>query len=290
MKSLLADSTLVFKDDIRLKSTHSEKFNVLDYRYQKNNEKKPIILFLHGFKGFKDWGHFNAIAENFAHKNFIFIKVNVSHNGTSPEHPLDFVDLEAFGKNTLSKEQKDFRQAVDWIFSEANDIPETEINLDRFYIMGHSRGGGGVINYAVSDARVKGVSAWAPVHDYAAKWTEEGKKYWKQMGTIYVLNGRTKQNMPLGFETVEDYFAHQKALEVLPNALRSEVPILVLHGDDDATLAVEHVQQFKFTHPASRIHVIPGANHVFNGKHPWEGGALPKETLEAIEETIKIFE
>ena len=39
-------------------SEFQDKPIVLDYGYKKTATKKPIIVFAHGFKGFKDWGHF----------------------------------------------------------------------------------------------------------------------------------------------------------------------------------------------------------------------------------------
>jgi len=38
---------------------------VLDFGYKISETKKPVIVFAHGFKGFKDWGHFNELMEHF---------------------------------------------------------------------------------------------------------------------------------------------------------------------------------------------------------------------------------
>ena len=45
-----------------------------------NNTNKNLIIFCHGFKGFKDWGPWNLVAEHFAKAGFFFIKFNFSHN------------------------------------------------------------------------------------------------------------------------------------------------------------------------------------------------------------------
>ncbi|BDC99427.1 alpha/beta hydrolase family protein [Persicobacter psychrovividus] len=266
------------EDGIRLAAPEEGYFNVIDYRFRKNNTPKPIIVFLHGFKGFKDWGHFNVMADAFANAGFVFVKVNVSHNGTSPDAPTTFVDLDAFGNNTLSMEQRDFRATIDWLFSGKCSIPKGEMDLSQLFILGHSRGGGGVINYACADERVKGTCAMAPVHSYDSKWSEEGKKAWQQQGVIYVYNGRTKQNMPLSYDTVLDYYANIDQLEVLKSAKNCPSPILIIHGDADETLAVEHLEDFKFNNPLSKKMIIEGANHVFGGKHPYEGNTLPEHT------------
>ena len=43
----------------------------IDVSYISNNYKKPLILFVHGFKGFKDWGHFNVMANYFPYIHFL---------------------------------------------------------------------------------------------------------------------------------------------------------------------------------------------------------------------------
>ena len=46
----------------------------------KPNSENPakVILFAHGFKGFKDWGHWHLIAQAFAEAGYLFIKFNFS--------------------------------------------------------------------------------------------------------------------------------------------------------------------------------------------------------------------
>ncbi len=46
-----------------------------DIGFLKNNKPKPIIIFLHGFKGFKDWGHFNSVMNFFIQQKFVFITI-----------------------------------------------------------------------------------------------------------------------------------------------------------------------------------------------------------------------
>jgi predicted alpha/beta-fold hydrolase len=50
----------------------------IDIYHQKNTQYKPLIIFCHGFKGFKNWGHFDLIATEFAKQNYVFAKFNFS--------------------------------------------------------------------------------------------------------------------------------------------------------------------------------------------------------------------
>jgi len=67
---------------------------LLDAAYV-SGKKRPVVIYAHGFNGFKDWGNFDLIARAFAQAGFAFVKFNFSHNGTSPDHPQDFVDFAA---------------------------------------------------------------------------------------------------------------------------------------------------------------------------------------------------
>ena len=62
-----------------------------------NNE---LIIFCHGFMGFKDWGAWNLVQTFFVNQGFGFAKLNLSHNGGTVTEGFDFPDEEAFAKNT----------------------------------------------------------------------------------------------------------------------------------------------------------------------------------------------
>ena len=68
----------------------------LSLDFPASESKVPLVIFLHGFKGFKDWGHWPLLGKELSHKGFAVLRMNFSHNGTTPESPFDFVDLESF--------------------------------------------------------------------------------------------------------------------------------------------------------------------------------------------------
>ena len=85
---------------------------LIDVTYIENKCPKKVVIFCHGFKGFKDWGAFNKIAEYFAKENLFFLKFNFSHNGTTLEKPSDFDDMEAFGNNNFCIELDDLNNPL----------------------------------------------------------------------------------------------------------------------------------------------------------------------------------
>ena len=90
---------------------------VIDVSYSENKTNLPVIIFCHGYKGFKDWGAWNVMAKQFAQAGFCFIKFNFSHNGGTVEQPIDFPDLEAFGNNNYTKELDDLESVIDWVYN-----------------------------------------------------------------------------------------------------------------------------------------------------------------------------
>ena len=62
------------------------------------NKDATVVIFSHGFKGFKDWGAFNEIAFYFQQEGIAFLKFNYSHNGTTVEDPLKFFRFRSLWK------------------------------------------------------------------------------------------------------------------------------------------------------------------------------------------------
>lgn len=257
-----------------------------DLRYNPDIIEQPLILFLHGFKGFKDWGHFNLMADELVNNGFAVFKINFSHNGTTPDHPTDFHDLEAFGRNTLGKELNDIKAAVDFVWSEPKF---GRFNLNRFYVMGHSRGGGTAIVFTAADRRVKRLVTLASIASVENRFTPEQIQEWEEKGVIYIYNGRTGQNMPMYREMLDEYRQNKENLDPLHNARHLECPHLIIHGTADETVNVSEARQLESATKNARLFLIDGAGHTFGGKHPFNEAGLPEHTLTAVKETVKFL-
>lgn len=279
------DSMMVKKENI-LHALHSDRRFGVDYRFEADGVKKPVILFVHGFKGFKDAMHFNVMADQMAATGFVFMKMNLSHNGVTPEHPMDFVDLEAFGQNNFTKELDDISVALDAIEAQKLGIPAEEFDIENIFLIGHSRGGSVSILKACEDSRVKKVVSWAAVPDLASFLSIDFVKEWKEKGVQYIKNGRTHQDMPMYYQMAEDFEANRERFDISIQLKRLKVPFKAIHGDEDETVPVESLLLFKQHYPAVQTHRIVGASHTFGGKHPWESNELPAHSTELINETI----
>ena len=269
-----------------LHSPHHDKPIAYDIRYRPDGSRKPVIIFVHGFKGFKDWGYFNLLADTLARAGFVYLKLNLSHNGTSPEHPTDFVDLEAFGQNNFSKEMDDLGVLIDHLFSPEFTIDSQEVDPGRLFLMGHSRGGSLVILKGYEDERVTGVVSLAAVSDLGQRWSDGELAQWKEKGVEYVPNSRTGQRMPLYYQLVEDYYAHTDRFDVPQAVKQLGKPLLAFHGSDDETVLVQAAHDIEQWNGTARVKIIEGANHVFGGKHPYEADELPADVQTVVDSTV----
>ena len=276
----------MIKKEFTLRSKHNDRPFGVDIRYTENGRKKPVILFIHGFKGFKDAMHFNAIADAVAQAGFVYVKMNLSHNGVTLDHPLEFVDLEAFANNNFSIELDDIGVMIDQLCSEQLDIPQAELDATRLYLAGHSRGGAVSILKACEDVRVKKLVTWAAVSDLEGFWSAEFLKEWKIKGVQHIKNARTGQDMPMYYQIVEDFERHSDRFRISSQLTNLDVPFLAIHGTDDETVPVEALLMLKNAYPSLQTFRIDGASHTFGGKHPWTEPELPEHTQVLVEQMI----
>ena len=279
---------MISKKNIVLQSTYNRPF-LADVLYVADKQAKPVVIFSHGFAGFKDWGAFNLMAAAFAEAGFVLVKHNFSHDGTTVENPTEFVDQEAFGNNNFSKELDDLGVVIDWVCSDAFPVEPGEVNREQIYLIGHSRGGGIVMLKAGEDTRVKKVAPWNSVNEFGKYWKKEEMDKIKTDGVIYVTNSRTKQSLPIYWQMYEDYFAHLSRLYI-PDVVKGlRIPMLIVHGTKDETVPFSAAQELQSWKPDAELVAIDGANHVFGARHPWEEDSMPADLKKAVEETIRFF-
>lgn len=264
--------------NLRVDGQHNKPI-VTDVFYKETNQPKKIIIFCHGYKGFKDWGAWNLMAQSFANAGFFFIKFNFSHNGGTPEEPIDFPDLQAFGNNNYTKELDDLGVVIDWI-STHSDF-ENQIDMNDISVIGHSRGGGIVLIKANEDARIKKVISLAAVSDIGSRSSTTGDlEKWKKDGVKYVVNGRTKQQMPHFYQFYENFKENEARLNIQAAVEKIAIPQLVIHGDKDTSISMDEAYKIHSWNAQSILKVIDNADHVFNVFHPWEKENVSKELEE----------
>lgn len=267
---------LIKKLNIKLENKETRDF-LADALYSETNEKMPLVIFVHGYKGYKDWGAWNLMAEKFAEAGFFFVKFNSSHNGTTIEDPYNFGDLEAFGNNNYSKELSDLGVVIDHFVKDPN------VDDQRIILIGHSRGGGISIIKTFEDERINGLITLASVDTLERFLKDKALENWKKEGVYYVLNGRTKQEMPHYYQFYEDFEKNIHRFDVERATEMAKAYVLIVHGTHDESVSVKNAEHLHILNPNSELFLVEGADHTFGAKEPWTENRLP-EHLKIITE------
>lgn len=248
---------------------------------------QPIAIFVHGFKGFKDWGAFNEMSKYMANNGMALLKFNFSRNGTTVNEPTKFANPEAFGQNNYTIELAELGLVLDWVYAHAD---EYQINKDEVYLIGHSRGATLSIIKAVEDERVKKVVAWSPFFDIKGRFRPETIAEWDKTGKTWVTNKRTGEKLPLYRQFYEDFLVHQHRLDMHEVCAQFEKPLLIIHAKDDEAVEVAEARKIYEAVPHSIKIEMETGGHTFGIKHPFDSEqALPEVFAELLENTFEFL-
>lgn len=266
---------------------YKQRLMSADLHFDPHNKEMSIVIYAHGINGFKDWGGMNLIAQKFAEKQLAFLKFNFSLNGTTPESPTDFVDLEAYAQDNYTIRQHELKLLTDFVSSQPFPFSVKEI-----YLIGHSRGGTDVILYAPRDKRIKKLISWAAVSMAKTPWQHWDSEQmidWKNRGVQYRKNGRTGQDMPIGYQLYEDYINNRKRLDVEAAAHQISIPWLIVHGEDDEAVFIKEAYNLRQWNPHASVAIIPATGHTFGRSHPWNKPTLPPASEALVKESIRFL-
>ena len=253
------------------------------YELTTNSTHQELVLFVHGFMGFMDWGAWHLVRDFFTHAGFDFCRFNLSHNGGNTNDPIDFPDTEAFGKNTYSKELID-------ISSLLKHLESKHRTYQKIHLIGHSRGGAMAIlatqkwKYA---SPLGEVCTWAAICDIERRFPS-GKELelWKETGLRFVKNGRTLQNLPQYYELYMDFQSNKVELAILAAAKEIGKRLHIFHGDQDTTVPISEAHEL-YEVSGAKVSKIKDADHVFGTSHPWNKPTLPPLLEELCKKTLK---
>ena len=112
------------------------------------NAPAPVVLCVHGFKGFKDWGFWPETARRLSDAGYCVVRFNFSHSGVG-EDLQSFGEPELFESGTYSAEVADLRGVIAAIG--AGQLPSAErMDASRIGLLGHSRGSVATLAVAAS--------------------------------------------------------------------------------------------------------------------------------------------
>ncbi len=245
--------------------------------YFSKNSIKPLVIFTHGFKGFKDWGGFPYLMEKLSEAGYGAASFNFTHNGVSEDNPVEFSRLDLFAENTFSMELNELDFVIKYFFENADEL---KIDKKRISLIGHSRGGGISILKASSDDRIKCLVTLSSVSTFD-RYSDKLKREWKQKGYIESENTRTKQLMRLNASLLEDLEKNKDSLDIISAASRLNIPSLFIHGKEDLAVKYSEAEEiFGGTNKNNKeLFLVENTGHTFGVVHPFAGTTNAFETV-----------
>jgi uncharacterized protein len=219
---------------------------------------RALVVIVHGFKGFKDWGFFPWVAQRFFEHRLAVCRFNMSRSGIGDD-PETFDRLDLFEGDTYSTQLADLRTVVAHAQAQVPGLPT--------FLFGHSRGGGIALLGASEVPRLHGVAVWSPI-SHCDRWDDATKREWRERGFLEQLNTRTKQMMRMSAAMLDDVETNAARLDIVRAASALSAPLLVVHGARDESVPVEEGRRIADANPDASLIVIERASHTFNAIHP----------------------
>jgi dienelactone hydrolase len=247
----------------------------------------PVVVCVHGFKGFKDWGFWPETSTRLSKAGYGVVRFNFAHSGIGPDFQT-FSEPGLFETGTFTREVEDLREVLSRLTRGL--LPGSE-GLDPFRVglLAHSRGGISALGVAASgEFPVRSVALWNPVST-ALWWDEEARRRWRETGFWEVVNTRTGQVFRIKTPLLDDAESNGGRLDPVANAGRLRVSLLSVVASLD-----ESVPPFSGRRLASAagqfgsLHEIAATGHTFGAAHPFRGPTPALE--EAIRVTLDHFD
>ncbi len=251
-----------------------------DIRYPASKNNLPLVILLHGFLAWKDWGFFPYAAGRLAAAGAVVINISNSHCGV-PAGADDFLEPEKFADYTISGEITDTIAVINAfgngeIISDIDDIWSGEI-----YLAGHSRGGSVALLTAAADKRISKVSSWSGI-DRFVRYPRRQIEQFLQIGYFEFEYTRMGRMLRINRRYLDDYENNKEKYAPNKCVLQLDIPILFVHGKQDITVRYKESEGlYKLViNKESKLHLVENTGHTFGITHPF------KQTTETFEEVL----
>ncbi|MCC5913934.1 MAG: alpha/beta fold hydrolase [Balneolaceae bacterium] len=250
----------------------------------------PVVLFLHGFKGFKDWGAFPDACEEIARTGFAVIAFNTSLNGVG-SNMQEFDEPELFERGTLTQDLEDVGSIIEAIKNKEIESDKVVLDTDRIGLVGHSRGGHTAVAAAAEYPEVQCLVTWSAVADYNSRWSDEMIADWDKKGFTEIKNARTGEVLKMGKVVYDDAIQNANRLMAIQRVQEIYIPSLFIAGKEDEAVDYRDSEKLFRKSPASEkeFRIIDGTGHTFGVSHPFEEKDFPSAFAEVLDHTETWF-
>jgi uncharacterized protein len=247
----------------------------------------PVVVCVHGFKGFKDWGFWPETARRLCAGGYEVVRFNFSHSGIGEDFQ-SFSETELFETGTFTREVEDLREILLRLARGRLPCGE-EADVSRIGLIAHSRGSVSALAAAASgESPVRSVVLWNPVST-VSWWDEETRRRWRDTGFWETVNSRTGQVFRMKTGLLEDAESNRDRLHPAVNAGKLRIPLLAVIAEEDETVPPAAGRRLATAAAGlGSVHEVRATGHTFGVAHPFTAPTAALE--EAIRATREHFD
>lgn len=253
-----------------------------------SSEPKPIVVFLHGFKAFRDWGFYPYLCERIVSEGIHAVRFDFSRSAVVEPNSLTY-DADLFATNTTSIELDDAKEFLTSLLDGL--ILPSELKFDgRIFLVGHSKGGAIALLVSKYFPEVQKISVMGTISSFD-RYSERQKELWLKRGRFEFTLNTTKQRLYLNDTYLLDIIEHKDELSITNAVAQATSPLQIIHGKQDVTVPMKEAYELAYHYPDKsklRVDVIDRAGHGFGAAHPFnEANDVLKQTIDTLLEFLK---
>lgn len=208
--------------------------------------KFPGLIRLHGFISNKE-GSSKDIQERLSHE-FVSLMIDYHGHGESEGNFEDF---------TVSGALDDAQTALNYL------LDLDKVDPEKIVVMGSSLGGMLSLLLAARDSRVKLAVVCCPVVDFKEVFSKhQDIGLWREQGWVEALGVE-------GLKIKYNFFEDGCKFDVYSEAEKIECPVLVISGNKDTYIPVEHLEKLMQHLKNGRLEIVEGADHGFTENYEY---------------------
>lgn len=214
------------------------------------SRRYPAVMMFHGFTGARVKPHrlFVKTARRLAKEGFIVARFDFIGSGESDGD---------FAETTPETEIEDALNGIHWMSAQPG-VDRTKLSL-----IGLSLGGLVSACVAGRSGQISALCLWAAT---ASVMRSLGPRVTPEASAFLAAHGWVDWYGNIVGQAFFDSAARVDALQEVKNYRGTA---LIVHGDADTTVTLDHARDYQAALPGSRLHVIVGADHTFN-RATWE--------------------
>jgi pimeloyl-ACP methyl ester carboxylesterase len=244
---------------------------------------KAVVLFAHGFKGYKDYGFIPVLGRAMARAGAVVHRFNFSHSGMG-EGIETFERPDLFERDTWNRQVFDLQCVAQ--AAAAGDLPDTPVGLP-IVLVGHSRGGVSCLLAAARAFR----DGREPLPDgvftmsapsATCSLAEGDRRVLLADGRLRSPSARTGQDLYVGRPWLKEQIDEPEDHDVLELCGYITCPVMAVHGAADPTVPSRSADEIARACPDASAAVVADGDHVFSTPNPADPDAEPSPPLAAL--------